>query len=114
MAIIDEPGSGPSWGPDGLKISLCGRAARSRLGSYYGTMPDGSRSMFGAAKEVPLAAVRIYTGVGASIGGKAEDYEPNALQWQPGELEAVRGKDKDDGDGCRTSTRDSQSGSAPS
>ena len=94
MAIIDEPGKGPQWGPDGLAISLSSRAARSRLGSYYAKMPSGSRSLLGGgAKEAALAAVRVYTGVGESIGGKAEAYEPNALQWQPGELERIRDAD---------------------
>ena len=41
MAIIDEDGKGPKWGPDGLAIDIEDRAAKSRLGSYYDTMPNG-------------------------------------------------------------------------
>lgn len=92
MAIIDEQGGGPQWGPDGLKVSLSGRSARSRLGSYYAKLPDGGRSLFGdAGAAVPLLSVRCYVGMGQSA--KAESYEPGVLQWQPGELEKLREED---------------------
>ena len=94
MAIIDENGQGPQWGPDGLKISLEGRAAKSRLGTYYETMPDGSASLFRNAKRgtaVELKSLRVY--VALEDTEIAKNYQPNALQWQKGELEQIRADD---------------------
>ena len=95
MAIIDEQGGGPQWGPDGLSVALQTRSARSRLGSYYARRPDGGRSLFseeegGSAK---LASVRIYVGLGESA--KAAAYSPSMLQWQPGQLEEIRKQDEE-------------------
>jgi len=35
MAVLDQAGMGPQWGPDGLRINLDTKEAISRLGSYY-------------------------------------------------------------------------------
>lgn len=97
MAIIDEQGGGPQWGPDGLKVDLSSRRARSRLGTYYARRKDGSKTLFSEAEgtgPVPLSAVRVYVGLGESA--KASAYAPNALQFQGGELERLR-KDDDAG-----------------
>lgn len=92
MAIIDEPGKGPQWGPDGLKLALAARKGASRLGPYYERMPGGGRSIFGdEGNKAGLKMVRVYTGVGQS--DKEKNYQPNALQWQPGELERIRERD---------------------
>ena len=96
MAIIDEDGKGPQWGPDGLKISLEGRSARSRLGTYYETMPDGGDCMFANTKRgspVELTELRVY--VSLEDTEIAKNYQPNALQWQKGELEEIRSNDDD-------------------
>lgn len=93
MAIIDEPGKGPQWGPDGMKIGLSAKAGASRLGTYYERMPGGGRSLFGdEGNKAKLKYVRVYTGLGESE--IAKNYKPNALQWQPGELERIREQDK--------------------
>ena len=93
MAIIDELNGGPQWGPEGLKISVSKRAARSRLGTYYERRPDGGRSLFteeeGNAAE--LVSLRAWIGVGVAPG--TEGYKPSVLQWQPGELEKLREED---------------------
>ena len=90
MAIIDEDGKGPKWGPDGLQVDLERRAARCRLGSYYDAMPNGDKSMFrgGAVK---LRELRVYVALGDSK--LAREYEPNMFQWGKGELEAIRAND---------------------
>ena len=93
MAIIDEQGGGPQFGPEGLKVSLGGRSARSRLGTYYERRRDGKKTLFtddeGNAAE--LVAVRAWVGVGVAPG--TEGYQPSLLQWQPGELERLREED---------------------
>lgn len=96
MAIIDESGQGPQWGPDGLKVSLEGRWAKSRLGTYYENMPSGDACLFKNTKRgtpVELKSLRVY--VALEDTELAKSYQPNALQWQPGELEEIR-KDDDD------------------
>jgi hypothetical protein len=97
MAIIDENGEGPKWGPDGLRVDLETRTARSRLGSYYAATPDGGKSLFGTARAVGLKSLRIY--VALEDSELAKNYEPNAFQWKKGELEKVRAKDSADGGG---------------
>jgi len=94
MAIIDEPGKGPQWGPDGLKVNITNKAAISRLGPYYDVRPDGSKFLFTAdeGKSADLVALQVY--VGLEETEKAKNYEPNALQWQPGELEKIRESDE--------------------
>lgn len=93
MAIIDEPGKGPQWGPDGLKVNIAARTAGSRLGPYYERRPDGGSSLFlkAEAKGAQLVALRVY--VGLEETEKAQSYAPNMLQWQPGELEKIREND---------------------
>eukprot|EP00747_Dinoflagellata_sp_TGD_P169781 gnl/TRDRNA2_/TRDRNA2_199682_c0_seq1.p1 gnl/TRDRNA2_/TRDRNA2_199682_c0~~gnl/TRDRNA2_/TRDRNA2_199682_c0_seq1.p1 ORF type:complete len:364 (+),score=72.89 gnl/TRDRNA2_/TRDRNA2_199682_c0_seq1:65-1156(+) len=94
MAIIDEPGKGPQWGPDGLKIVISGRSAASRLGSYYERMPGGGRTLFGdEGNSVTLKGLRVYTGLGETE--KEKNYKPNLFQYQPGELERIRKNDPD-------------------
>lgn len=94
MAIIDEPGKGPQWGPDGLKVNVQGKSAMSRLGSYYDVRPDGSKSLFAKqeTKSADLVALQVY--VGLEETEKANSYKPNSLQWQPGELEKIRESDE--------------------
>jgi hypothetical protein len=93
MAIIDEQGGGPQWGPEGLKVSVGARSARSRLGTYYERRPGGGRSLFtddeGSTAEV--VSLRAWVGVGVAPG--TEGYKPSMLQWQPGELEKLREQD---------------------
>ena len=94
MAILDEPGTGPRFGPDGLKVSLDGRVAASRLGSYYDRRPDGSKTLFDP-NVVELKEVKVY--VGAEETEIAKNYKPNMLQWQPDELEKLREDDMQKG-----------------
>ena len=94
MAIIDEDGKGPKWGPDGLAIDLETRGARSRLGTYYDVFPDGGKSLFGATggSAVALKSLRVY--VALEDSELAKNYEPNMFQWKKGELEAIRARDE--------------------
>jgi len=98
MAIIDEMGQGPQWGPDGLKITLESRSARSRLGTYYEKLPDGSASLFGKniarGEAVGLKELRVYVAIEDTE--LAKKYKPNVLQFQDGELEKIR-KNDDEG-----------------
>lgn len=101
MAIIDEDGKGPKWGPDGLAIDLEARGARARLGTYYAKMPDGGKSLFGAngGSAVALRSLRVY--VALEDSELAKRYEPNMFQWKKGELENIRAGDPgndEDGD----------------
>jgi len=91
MAILDDPGQGPKWGPDGLTINLNGRVAKSRLGSYYARLPDGGRSVLGPNVS-EVVEVRVY--VATEETELQKSYKPNLLQWQPGELERLREKDR--------------------
>ena len=97
MAIIDEDGKGPKWGPDGLAIDLEERVAKSRLGSYYDAMPNGSKSIFGGISltggggAAQLKELRVYVALGDSE--LAKNYVPNMFQWQKGELEKIREND---------------------
>jgi|TARA_B110000977_G_scaffold172918_2_gene225674 hypothetical protein len=92
MAIIDDDGKGPKWGPDGLAIDLENQVARSRLGSYYVQMPSGNpKSLFGKGGAVELKSLRIYVALGDS--DLAKSYEPNMFQWKKGELEGIRKND---------------------
>ena len=77
MAIIDEDGKGPKWGPDGLAIDLEARGARARLGTYYAKMPDGGKSLFGTngGSAVALRSLRVY--VALEDSELAKRYEPN-------------------------------------
>lgn len=94
MAIIDESGQGPQWGPDGLKVMLESRTARSRLGTYYANESLNRPCLFKKAKRgepVELRSLRVY--VALEDTELAKNYEPNVLQWQKGELEEIRSDD---------------------
>jgi hypothetical protein len=118
MAIIDEQGKGPQFGPEGLKVcaalrlhvamrtqaphapvrcrgqvSLDTRSARSRLGTYYERRRDGSRTLFTEAEGGAAAVVSLRAWVGVGVAPGTEGYTPNLLQWQPGELEKLREQD---------------------
>ncbi len=97
QAIVDEQGGGPQFGPEGLKVNVDARSARSRLGTYYARRPDGGRYLFSAdeAGAAELTALRAYVGIGTT--SKAESYKPSLLQWQPGELEKLREQDRANG-----------------
>ncbi|WZN60700.1 TLDc domain-containing protein [Chloropicon roscoffensis] len=97
MAIIDESGQGPQWGPDGLKISLSSRQAKSRLGTYYDRTTLG-RSLFGGDPSTPVGLQELRVYVAMEETELARNYKPNAFQWQEGELEEIRKNDDGDGD----------------
>jgi len=65
LAQMDLPESGPSFSPDALVIPLGkdGRLARSKLGSYYERLPDGTNSLFGKDSNVQLRDLKVYHGV---------------------------------------------------
>lgn len=66
LAQMDMPETGPQFSPDGLVISLDGnnkRLARSKLGSYYERLPDGTNSLFGKDSNVELKELKVYHGV---------------------------------------------------
>mmetsp|Transcript_16429 Transcript_16429/g.29496 ORF Transcript_16429/g.29496 Transcript_16429/m.29496 type:complete len:146 (+) Transcript_16429:442-879(+) len=81
MAVLDERGKGPQWGPDGLRINLDSRSAVSRLGSYYERMPGGGNTLF--TKEEGntgvVSMVRIY--VARELSEAAQNYKPKFTQW---------------------------------
>jgi len=82
LAQLDYPESGPRFGSDGLVMPLDGsRTARSKLGSYYERMPDGSNSLFGSGKaQVRMKTFRVYQGVwGEDEYIPFTDAEPFAL-----------------------------------
>ena len=108
MAIIDEDGKGPKWGPDGLSVDLENRLARSRLGTYYATRANGSKSLFGDrnGSAVTLKSLRVYVSLGDSE--KAKNYEPNVFQWKKGELEAIRARDPGNRDATRGAREDDE------
>mmetsp|Transcript_5043 Transcript_5043/g.12669 ORF Transcript_5043/g.12669 Transcript_5043/m.12669 type:complete len:370 (+) Transcript_5043:91-1200(+) len=93
MAIIDEEGQGPQWGPSGLKIAIEARAAQSRLGSYYERKDSLGKSLFGGdpSTQVPLKELRVY--VATEETELAKNYKPNMFQWGEGELEKIRAND---------------------
>jgi hypothetical protein len=60
------PENGPSFGADSLVIPLgkgSPRDARSKLGSYYERLPDGTNSLFGKQSQVQLRDLKVYHGV---------------------------------------------------
>jgi len=66
LAQMDVPETGPQFSPDALVIRMDGRepkVARSKLGSYYERMPDGTNSLFGKESAVQLRDLRVYHGV---------------------------------------------------
>ena len=93
MAVIDEPAQGPQWGPDGLKISLESRSARSRLGTYYERADLGKTLFRGQDPSTPKALKDLRVYVATEETELAKNYKPNAFQWQEGELEEIRKND---------------------
>lgn len=69
LAQIDNPENGPSFGADSLVIPLDGtsrnsKLARSKLGSYYERMSDGTTTLFGdEGANVLLKELKVYQGV---------------------------------------------------
>eukprot|EP00585_Thalassiosira_rotula_P007418 CAMPEP_0196139920 /NCGR_PEP_ID=MMETSP0910-20130528/7023_1 /TAXON_ID=49265 /ORGANISM="Thalassiosira rotula, Strain GSO102" /LENGTH=317 /DNA_ID=CAMNT_0041400711 /DNA_START=23 /DNA_END=976 /DNA_ORIENTATION=+ len=66
LAQMDLPESGPQFSPDALVINMDQgnpRAARSKLGSYYERLPDGTNSLFGKDAGVQLKDLKVYNGV---------------------------------------------------
>jgi hypothetical protein len=65
LAVIDEAGSGPRFGADGLDILLTNRAARCKLGPYYERRRDGGNSIFaeGEGNQAALTSVQVFVGV---------------------------------------------------
>ena len=66
LAQMDMPESGVSFGADSLVIPFGDdnpRLARSKLGSYYERLPDGTNSVFGKDAAVQLRDLKIYHGV---------------------------------------------------
>ena len=67
LAQMDEPETGPQFSPDALVIRLDKRnpkIARSKLGSYYERLPDGTNSLFGKDNATAqLTELKVYHGV---------------------------------------------------
>lgn len=66
LAQMDLPESGPSFSPDALVIPMeqnNPQVARSKLGSYYERLPDGTNSLFGKDASVQCKDVKVYHGV---------------------------------------------------
>ena len=66
LAQMDEPEIGPSFSPDALVIPMGQsgpKVARSKLGSYYERLPDGTNSLFGKDAAVQLKDLKVYHGV---------------------------------------------------
>ena len=67
LAQMDVPETGPQFSPDALVIRLDNnkdpRLARSKLGSYYERLPDGTNSLFGRESAVQLKELKVYHGV---------------------------------------------------
>lgn len=82
LSVMDYPGEGIRFAPDGLKFMLPGKEkiATCRLGPYYEKMPDGSKSMFpGGEKTAEIARVVAYV---SSQG--PETYELDGIVWKTG------------------------------
>ena len=66
LAQMDIPETGPQFSPDALVIPMeesNPRLARSKLGSYYERLPDGTNSLFGKDANVQLKDLKVYHGV---------------------------------------------------
>ncbi|GLC69845.1 hypothetical protein PLESTF_000886800 [Pleodorina starrii] len=79
LAVIDNPGSGPQFGADGLSIPLKPRGkerlAKSKLGTYYSRLPDGGRSLFGPGddpKRAELEWLKVYVADARGVEWKLE------------------------------------------
>jgi len=63
---MDLPESGPSFSPDALVVAMGQnnpKLARSKLGSYYERLPDGTNSIFGKDANVQLKDLKVFHGV---------------------------------------------------
>ena len=66
LAQMDMPEAGVSFGADSLVIPFADdnpRLARSKLGSYYERLPDGTNTVFGKDAAVQLRDLKVYHGV---------------------------------------------------
>ena len=66
MAQMDMPETAVSFSLDALVIPMAQDApwvARSKLGSYYERLPDGTNSLFGKDAAVQLKDLKVYHGV---------------------------------------------------
>lgn len=66
LAQMDLPETGPQFSPDALVIPMeqgSPKMARSKLGSYYERLPDGTNSLFGKDSQVQLKELKVYHGV---------------------------------------------------
>lgn len=66
LAQMDDPEYGPQFSPDALVVRMeqgSPRLARSKLGSYYERLPDGTNSLFGKDAGVQLKELKVYHGV---------------------------------------------------
>ena len=82
LSVMDYPGEGIRFAPDGLKFMVPGkeRIATCRLGPYYEKMPDGSKSMFpGGEKSMEISRVLAFV----SKQGP-ETYELDGIVWKTG------------------------------
>jgi hypothetical protein len=82
LSVMDYPGEGIRFAPDGLKCMIPGkeRMATCRLGPYYEKMPDGSRSMFpGGEKTAEISRIVAYV----SAQGP-ETYQLDGIVWKTG------------------------------
>jgi hypothetical protein len=64
LAALDDPASGPCFGPDAFVVPLertNPRVARSRLGAVYSLMPDGGNSIFASGSGTKTPASRSTT-----------------------------------------------------
>ncbi|KXZ47530.1 hypothetical protein GPECTOR_34g689 [Gonium pectorale] len=84
LAVIDNPGSGPQFGADGLAIPLKPRGqeriAKSKLGTYYSRLPDGGRSLFAAredSKRTELESLKVYV-----ADAKGVEWRLEGITWK--------------------------------
>ena len=92
-SYVDESGQGPQWGPDGLKINIETRTARSRLGTYYEKLGGREKSMFRVDPAIPVQIKDLRVYVAIEETELAKNYKPNLFQWGEGELEEIRKND---------------------
>ena len=82
LSVLDYVEKGICFAPDGLRCMVPGKEklARSRLGPYYATMPDGSKTLFrDGRKEAVVKQVECWV----SVEGP-ETYELDGILWKTG------------------------------
>ena len=82
LSVLDYVEKGICFAPDGLRCMVPGKEkiARSRLGPYYSTMPDGSKTLFkNGNKEASVKQIECWV----SIEGP-ETYELDGILWKTG------------------------------